>query len=98
MKYALLFLALFPFAFADEVKGIVPGDALGWEIEEVVMTMSLGQDSPVKLEIYSPGFDPDDYRAALDGGEELGDENYGDTPLAGEFILEDNDTIAQGAL
>ena len=97
MKHLLvLFTLLLPFAFADEVKGIVPGDALGWEIEEVVMTLSLGQDSPVKLEIYSPGFDPDDYRAALDGREELGDESYGDTPLAGEFVLENGDTLAQG--
>ncbi len=100
MKYLYLFLTLFAsFALADEsnntVKGIVPGDALGWEIEEVVMTLSLGQDSPVKLEIYSPGFDPDDYRAALDGREELGDERYGDTPLVGAFVLEDGDTIAE---
>ncbi len=96
MKYLFVLLTLFPFAFADEVKGIVPGDALGWEIEEVVMTLSLGQESPVKLEIYSPGFDPDDYRAALEGREELGDESYGDTPLAGEFVLENGDTIAEG--
>ncbi len=100
MKVLFIILTLLsPFAFAnddDTVKGIVPGDALGWEIEEVVMTLSLGQDSPVKLEIYSPGFDPDDYRAALDGRTELGDENYGDLPLAGEFVLESGDTLAQG--
>ena len=101
MKYLFLLLTLLsPFAFAGEddntVKGIVPGDALGWEIEEAVMSLSLGQDSPVTLEIYSPGFDPDDYRAALDGREELGDESYGATPLVGEFVLENGDTIAEG--
>lgn len=102
---AFIFLLVFsPFlgqSFAQqELKGIIPGDALGWEIQEINILLALGQDSPVSLEIYSPGFDPDDYRAALDGGEELGDERYdkGLGELLGEFVLEqDGVVIAQGS-
>lgn len=104
MKAALKFLSLLLLTLSVstavaqiEVKGIVIGDALGWDIEEVKMLLATGVDGPVKLEIYSPGLDPDDYRAALEGREELGDERYDQNPLEGSFILEqDGVELASG--
>ncbi len=89
LRNLIALVTVLSFGFAQiEVKGIVLGDGLGWEIKDVNMLLAIGEDSPVKLEIYSPGFDPDDYRAELFGQEELGDENYDpNSILRGEFIL-----------
>ena len=101
-RYVVLFvLLLLPVAFAQqELMGIVLGDELGWEIPEIEVLLSVGKDGPVTLEVYSPGFDPDDYRAALDGHAEVGDERYdrNEDELLGEFFLEkDGQIIASGA-
>ena len=58
------------------VQATVPGDLLGWETDELNVIVSLAQPGYVRLEVYSPAFDPDDYRASLEGRTELGDERY----------------------
>ncbi len=57
-------------------KGVVVGDALGWETNRLALTLEVSQATDVTLNLYSPGFDPDDYRAALRGEREVGDERY----------------------
>lgn len=82
-------------AFRSELRGIVLGDELGWDIEEVGILLSVGEATPVELQIYSPGFDPDDYRGPIPRSERLGDERYdrGAGTLAGRFVLEEDDTV-----
>jgi len=58
---------------------VVPGTELGWESAKLELVLRVSEKTQVKLEVYSPGFDPDDYRSP----NELGDERYdkSDTPL-----------------
>lgn len=88
----LLFLLLAGVALAQprtDLKGIVPGDALGWEVRDLRASVVVGKPTLLNLQIYSPGFDPNDYRRGLRGGEELGDERYdgGRGELVAEFTL-----------
>src|SRR5690606_41367245 len=72
-------LALLAFggnALSQSITATVPGDQLGWETDELNVVVSLLETSQVKFEVYSPAFDPDDYRASLEGRPELGDERY----------------------
>lgn len=81
-----------------DLKGIVPGDALGWEIQELRASVVVSKPTILNLQIYSPGFDPSDYRRALKGQEELGDERYdkGRGPMLAEFVLiRDGKVLAQ---
>jgi hypothetical protein len=73
---ALLLLALPAWAqpVVREFKATVVGDALGWETHSLALWLVLPQKGEARLELYSPGFDPTDYRSALRGKEELGDE------------------------
>ncbi len=75
---ALLLLALPAWAqpVVREFKATVVGDALGWETHSLALWLVLPQKGEARLELYSPGFDPADYRSALRGKEELGDERY----------------------
>ena len=59
-------------------KGVVIGDELGWETNRLALTLEVAQATDVRLGVESPGFDPDDYRAALRGEREVGDERYDD--------------------
>jgi len=70
-------------------KAIVVGDDLNWERNEFNMTVVVTQSAEVAVNVYSPGFDPDDYRADWQGGVELGDERYdqGQGNVASEFSL-----------
>ncbi|RMH54477.1 MAG: DUF11 domain-containing protein [Deinococcus-Thermus bacterium] len=72
-----------------DLVGIVPGDRLGWEIQEFRASVVVRRPTLLNLQIYSPGFDPGDYRRALRGGEELGDERYdkGRGEMVAEFAL-----------
>ena len=58
---------------------VVPGTELGWESSKLELVLRVSESTQVKLDVYSPGFDPEDYRSA----NELGDERYdgSDTPL-----------------
>ncbi|MCX7801708.1 MAG: hypothetical protein N2313_01655 [Meiothermus ruber] len=81
-----------------DLKGIVPGDALGWEIQELRSSVVVHKPTILNLQIYSPGFDPTDYRRALKGQEELGDERYdkGRGQMLAEFVLiRDGKVLAQ---
>lgn len=86
---ALLALTLLAGAAAQTLTATVPGDRLGWEADELDVVVSLLEPSRVRLEVYSPGFDPDDYRASLAGLPELGDERYdgGDGDVSARFSL-----------
>ena len=79
----------FPVTGNETFKAIVVGDGLAWESNELKITVSVKERSEVGIEIYSPGFDPDDYRAEWQGGIELGDERYdqGKGEVRAEFIL-----------
>jgi hypothetical protein len=81
-----------------DLRGIVPGDRLGWEIRELRASVVVSRPTLLNLQIYSPGFDPGDYRRALLGQEELGDERYdrGRDPMVAQFTLSrDGQILAQ---
>ncbi|MFA5552727.1 MAG: hypothetical protein WDA03_14060, partial [Trueperaceae bacterium] len=82
-------------AFAQSITATVPGDQLGWETDELNVVISLLETSQVTLEVYSPAFDPDDYRASLEGRPELGDERYdgGAGEVQANFSLWRNGTV-----
>ncbi len=73
----------------EVLKGIVVGDGLNWESNELNVTVTVTKSSQIGIKVYSPGFDPDDYRAEWQGGQELGDERYdqGRGEVRAEFIL-----------
>lgn len=75
---------------AQTLEATVPGDLLGWETDELDVVLSVLETSRVRLEVYSPAFDPDDYRAALEGRPELGDERYdrGEGELGARFSMQ----------
>lgn len=72
-----------------DLEGIVPGDRLGWESSELEAAVVVSKATILNLQIYSPGFDPKDYRSALKGAPELGDERYdkGQGQVRSEFVL-----------
>lgn len=81
-----------------DLRGIVPGDRLGWEIQELRASVVVNKPTLLNLQIYSPGFDPSDYRRALRGQEELGDERYdrGQGEMVAQFVLaRDGQILAQ---
>lgn len=81
-----------------DLQGIVPGNELGWEIQELRASVVVSEPTVLNLQIYSPGFDPSDYRSALKGKKELGDERYdkGKGQLLSEFVLKrDGEVLAQ---
>jgi len=85
-------LFVFSAAFAQtrtDLKGIVPGNELGWEIQELRASVVVSKPTILNLQIYSPGFDPTDYRSSLKGKNELGDERYdkGKGQVRAEFVL-----------
>ena len=51
---------------------VVPGTELGWESARLELVLRVTERTPLKLSVFSPGFDPDDYRSP----NELGDERY----------------------
>ncbi|MEZ4605648.1 MAG: hypothetical protein R2865_02270 [Deinococcales bacterium] len=71
------------------LKAIVVGDELEWESNEFSVTLVVTERSDVSLSVYSPGFDPEDYRADWKGGVELGDERYdqGQGEVRADFSL-----------
>ena len=73
----------------EELRGIVVGDGLNWESNEFRVTVTVRESSEVGIKVYSPGFDPNDYRAEWQGGQELGDERYdqGRGEVRAEFEL-----------
>jgi uncharacterized repeat protein (TIGR01451 family) len=78
-RVVLLLSLLGSFALAQPAsgfKGVVVGDALEWEGSELLLTLEVSELAQFKLDIHSPGFDPNDYRSALQGQSELGDERY----------------------
>lgn len=69
-------LAFFSLGMAQvELKATVVGTGLEWEADRLEVWL-LPQASSGRIALYSPGFDPGDYRRALLGEEELGDERY----------------------
>ena len=51
---------------------IVPGTGLGWEVQELKLVVRVEEPGEIEIRLYSPGFDPNDYRSP----NELGDERY----------------------
>ncbi|RDI96423.1 DUF11 domain-containing protein [Meiothermus sp. QL-1] len=76
MRGLVLILLAGPLALAQprtDLRGVVPGDALGWETHTLRASVVVHRPTLLNLQIYSPGFDPNDYRR---GKGELGDERY----------------------
>ena len=98
MGAMLLLLCIFSTAFAQQTyQAIVVGDQLSWEGNSLSMTLLVTEQADVTIGMYSPGFDPDDYRAELRGGTELGDERYdeGMGTLRSDFsLLQGNKVLA----
>lgn len=59
-------------AFKQGIPLIVPGSGLAWETDALKLVLKVEEPSDVELLLYSPGFDPKDYRSP----HELGDERY----------------------
>lgn len=80
-----------------EMKGIVPGDALHWEVQQLEVSVVVTKPTELELQIFSPGFDPDDYRNALKGGPQLGDERYDKEQgqIVAQFDLSHGKTVLQ---
>ncbi|WP_051946777.1 hypothetical protein [Thermus amyloliquefaciens] len=57
------------------LKATVVGLDLGWELEGFEIWL-VPQAQTGRIVLYSPGLDPEDYRSALKGKAELGDERY----------------------
>ncbi len=80
LTQVLLFASLSSFSsfsFAQATfKGVVAGDELDWESYDLSLTLEVSETANLEVDIYSPGFDPNDYRSALNGLNELGDERY----------------------
>ena len=78
-------------AFAQiNLQSTIPGDGLQWETNELNLAISVTETSFVTLDVYSPGFDPEDYRS----DEELGDERYdkNEGQVSASFTLSKNGT------
>jgi hypothetical protein len=84
-------LLLFSSALAQrtDLRGIVPGDELRWSIDSLNTNIVISKATTLSLQIYSPGFDPNDYRSNQSGGDELGDERYdkGQGSLSAKFTF-----------
>lgn len=76
--FALVLLLLPALAqpVARELKATVVGDGVGWETHAFRIWLVIPEKGRVRLDLFSPGFDPTDYRSALLGKPELGDERY----------------------
>lgn len=69
--FFLLLSAMAQLQFSGEPL-IVPGSQLGWEEDELRLVLQVKKSTDLELQLYSPGFDPEDYR----NPDELGDERY----------------------
>ncbi|GGS35513.1 DUF11 domain-containing protein [Deinococcus knuensis] len=61
------------------------GQELNWSVGDDSFTLQVHQRGPVTLQLYSAGFDPQDYRRP--DGQSLGDERYGGLPVESTFTL-----------
>ena len=82
---AALWLGLLSVVFAQGqgdwktgIPLIVPGDALGWETSELRVVLEVKKPSELEVQLYSPGFDPTDYRSPRELGDERYDQGKGD--------------------
>jgi len=84
-------LAQVPLGFEPVV---VCGDELGWPAT-LQLVLTVKEETKLSLDLYSPGFDPSDYRAM----NEMGDERYdgGDWPLitSYELLTENGEVLAR---
>ncbi|MDO4263845.1 MAG: hypothetical protein Q4C67_06570, partial [Deinococcus sp.] len=63
------------------------GSELTWAVGDQTMTLEVGAEGRVQLDLYSPQLDPSDYRSA----DFYGDEMYGPARgLSTTFILQDS--------
>ncbi len=74
---------------------IVPGDQLGWEEDELRLVLQVKQDARIELQLYSPGFDPGDYRAANEMGDERYDRGQGELHALFELRSMDGELLAR---
>ncbi|BDG17508.1 hypothetical protein [Thermus brockianus] len=76
MRRLLSVLLALPLALAQvELKATLVGTGLSWGMDRLEAWL-LPQKEEGRIVLFSPGFDPEDYRSALRGKEELGDERY----------------------
>ncbi|ADV66608.1 DUF11 domain-containing protein [Deinococcus maricopensis] len=74
-------------AGAQELSSSLPltsvGSKLMWTVGDQDLRLVVGMDARVRLELYSPQLDPDDYRSP----DEYGDEHYDAQPVTTTFTL-----------
>ena len=68
----VLVFATFAFGQVGDHPLVIPGTELGWESARLELVLRVSEKTPVILKVFSPGFDPGDYRSP----NELGDERY----------------------
>jgi len=91
-----IFVPAFAFGQGEGLLGhgiplIVPGSALAWEIDELRVVLKVERAGEIEVRLYSPGFDPKDYRSP----NELGDERYdrGEGKLFAVYELRASDRV-----
>ncbi|MEZ0347778.1 MAG: hypothetical protein ABWJ90_04620 [Thermus sp.] len=93
------FLLSFAFAQGVELKATLVGTGLEWELDRLEAWL-LPQGEEGRIALFSPGFDPEDYRSALKGKPELGDERYdgGKGEVRAVYELYRGDTLLRRAV
>lgn len=86
---ALMLAGTIGTAAAQQISTSLPltsvGDRLMWSVGDQTLTLDVPTGGPVKLDLYSPQFDPADYRA----DSYYGDESYSKTPISTHFEVLD---------
>ena len=81
--------ALISSAVAQEISTSLPltsiGDKLLWTVGDQDLKLVVGLTGRIQLDVYSPQFDPADYRSP----NEYGDERYNQNPVTSTFMLMD---------
>jgi len=77
--------------FKKEIPLIIPGTGLGWGVDELRVVLAVEEAGTFEVQLYSPGFDPKDYRSP----HELGDERYdgGKGELLAVYELRQGDRV-----
>ena len=70
--FTLAQLTVSAFAQVGQHPLVIPGTELGWDSAKLALVLRVREKTPVILKVFSPGFDPNDYRSP----DELGDERY----------------------
>ncbi|GLV47168.1 hypothetical protein TJA_03420 [Thermus sp. LT1-2-5] len=99
LLWSLLLTLSWTLAQGVELRTTLLGSGLEWELDQF-QTWLLPKGEEGRIVLYSPGFDPEDYRSALKGKPELGDERYdrGQGELRAIYELYQGETLLRQAV